>query len=149
MNGKFHLAKLALPKIALDIIEIFNRRVPNCSLNACNPLTAIITVSAVKDSYLVDWEDHFKGINNSVSSAFKVLFFLRFNKDTDQTMHVLVSLIIFFLIAIEFFAKEAVPITFQFTFWGFTEKFTFKLGKLVINVSFIELEVIIYLGFRV
>jgi hypothetical protein len=60
-----------------------------------------------------------------------------------------VSLVILFLITIEFFAKEAIPITFQFTFWGFTEKLTFKLGELIIKISFIELEIIVNLGFRV
>jgi hypothetical protein len=64
-------------------------------------------------------------------------------------MHVFVSLIILFLIAIEFFAKEAIPITFQFTLWGFTEELTFKLGELIVKISLIELEVIVNLGFRV
>lgn len=59
------------------------------------------------------------------------------------------SLVILFLIAIEFFAKEAIPITFQFTFWGFTEELTFKLGELIVKISLIELEIIVNLGFRV
>jgi hypothetical protein len=149
MNGKFDLPKLALSKIPLYIIVIFNRRIADRSLNARNPLAAIITVPAVEYAYLVYREDDFERVDDSVCGSFEVLFFFRFDEDTHETVHIFVSLIVFLLIAIEFFAKEAVPITFQFTFWGFSEELTLELSELLIKVSFVELKVIVNLGFRV
>jgi hypothetical protein len=40
-----------------------------------------------------------------------------------------VSLVIFFFVAIEFFAKETIPVTFQFALGGFTEELSFELGE--------------------
>jgi hypothetical protein len=104
MNCKFHLAKLALSKIPLYIIVILNRRIPNGSLNACNPLAAIITVPAVEYAHLVYREDHLERVDDSVCGSLEVLFFFGFDEDTHETVHIFVSLIVFLLIAIEFFA---------------------------------------------
>jgi hypothetical protein len=149
MNCKFDLAKLSLPQIPLYIIVIFNRRIPNRSLYARNPLAAFITVPAVEYAYLVYREDDLERVDDSVCGSLEVLFFFGFDEDTHETVHIFVSLIILLLIAIEFFAKEAVPITFQLTLWGFSKELTLELSELLIKVSFVELKVIVNLGFRV
>jgi hypothetical protein len=104
MNSKFDLPKLALPQIPLNIIVIFNRRIPNRSLNTRNPLAAIITVPAVEYAHLVYREDDLERVNDSVCGSLKVLFFFGFDEDTHETVHIFVSLIVFLLIAIELFA---------------------------------------------
>jgi hypothetical protein len=129
MHGEFDLPELAFPEIPLYLIVVFNRRVPNGCLNTRDPLAPVVPVPAVEHPHLVDREDDLEGEDDSVGRALEVLFFLGLHKDTDQTVHVFVSLVIFFFVAIEFFAKEAIPVTFQFALGGFTEELSFELGE--------------------
>lgn len=46
-------------------------------------------------------------------------------------MHVLVSLIVFFLVAVEFLAEEAVVVPFQLAFGGLPEQLSLELGEIL------------------
>jgi hypothetical protein len=62
-------------------------------------------------------------------------------------MHVLVPLIVLLFVAIKFFAKEAVPVSFELTLGGLSEELSLKLSKLFFSSLLAELKIIIYLVF--
>jgi hypothetical protein len=61
-------------------------------------------------------------------------------------MHVLVSLIVFFLVAIEFLAEEAVVVSFKLAFGGLPEQLSLELGEILLLRSIGKLKVIINRG---
>jgi hypothetical protein len=61
-------------------------------------------------------------------------------------MHVLVSLIVFFLVAVELLAKEAVVVPFELAFGGLPEQLSLKLGEIFFLRSIGKLKVIINRG---
>lgn len=58
-------------------------------------------------------------------------------------MHVLVSLIVFLLVAVELFSEEAVPVSFEFSLRSLSEELTFELSEVLLILVFKELQVVI------
>ena len=83
MDSQFNLAKFSFAKVTLYIIEIFNWWVTDSALDISNPLTPIITVSAIENSHFVDREDHFERVYDCACRSFKVFFLFRLDKYTD------------------------------------------------------------------
>jgi hypothetical protein len=58
-------------------------------------------------------------------------------------MHVLVSLIVFLLVAVELFSKEAVPVSFEFSLRSLSKELALELREVLSILVFKELQVVI------
>jgi len=59
---------------------------------------AVVSVSAVEHSYLVHGENDFEGIDGR-SGALEDLFSLALDESSNETVHILVSLVVLLLVA--------------------------------------------------
>jgi hypothetical protein len=110
-----------------------------------HPLIPLILVPAVEHAHLVDREYYLERVEDG-GGALQNLVFLALYEYPDQRMHVLVSLIVFFLVAVEFLAEEAVVVSFKLAFGCLPEQLSLELGEILFLGSIGKLKVIINRG---
>lgn len=82
----------------MNFIEVFDLRVSHGLFQVVQPLTSLVSVSAVVDSDLVHGEYDLEWIYQR-SRVIQLFFFVALYKNSNQGVHILMSLVVLLLVA--------------------------------------------------